>query len=72
MMTKKIISLLLLIVFIVSLVSAGIIANDRLGKEAQAKQVELSVEYGQILEIARQGNYSYEEVLEELQLDLKL
>lgn len=67
-MTKRIISLLLLAVFVVSLISAGIIAKDRIKKEALNRQVELSVEHGQILEVARQGNHSYKEVLESLQL----
>jgi hypothetical protein len=68
MMTKKVISLFLLAVFAVSLISAGVIARDRIDKEAHNRQVELSVEYGQILEVAGQGNHSYEEVLDNLQL----
>lgn len=66
-MKKKIISLMLLVVFVVALISAGVIAGDRIKKEALSRQVELSVEYAQIMDVARQGNYSYKEVLESLQ-----
>lgn len=66
-MKKRIISLVLLGTILVSLLAAGIVAGKRMISEGQNRQVEMSVEYGQVMELARQSGLSYEEILENMQ-----
>lgn len=66
-MTKKIISGILIGAIVLSILAASVLAWQRQSLEAKNKQVELTVEYGEVLQVVQQTGLTYEEVLRQFQ-----
>ncbi|MDS1029666.1 DUF5693 family protein [Bacillota bacterium LX-D] len=65
-MARKLVGAILLLTIIAAAIAAGILGYQRYVQETKNRQVEMSVEYAEVLQIAQQSGKSYEQVLENL------